>query len=880
MAMFNSARLDLLGNEERDDMTYRLATCYLKTGNVKEAAIWFETLRSTSKKYAADCTYYISYIRYTQQRYDEAMTGFLSLQDNAKYKALAPYYIAEIYLIKKNYDKAEIVAQNYLSAYPNNEYTAEMYRVLGDADYHFGKYHEAMEAFEKYLENNKEAAPRRDALYMLGLSYYNCGVYSKAANTLGEVTAENDALAQNAYLHMGLAYLQMSDKNKARMAFEQAAASNADMQVKEQAAYNYALCIHETSYSAFGESVTVFEKFLNEFPNSQYVDKVSSYLVEVYMNTRSYEAALKSIERIAHPGTAILEAKQKILFHLGTQSFANAQFQEAIGYFNQSVALGQYNLQNKADAIYWRGEAYYRLNRMQEAASNFSEYLNLTPDRNTETYALAYYNLAYIAFHEKDYTLAQNRFLKFTQLEKGENPTALADAYNRIGDCYLHVRRFDEAKQYYTKAENMGTPAGDYSFYQLALVAGLQKDYDGKVALLNRMANKYPSSPYTINALYEKGRSYVQTSNSRQAIAAFKELLDKYPESPVSRKAAAEIGLLYYQNDEYDRAIDAYKHVVTQYPGSEEARLAMRDLKSIYVDANRVDEFAALAAKMPGEIRFDASEQDSLTYIAAEKVYMKREIAPAKSSFTRYLQSFPNGAFSLNAHYYLCVIGKEQKDEAAVLEHAGKLLEYPDNPYSQEALIARAEILFNRKQFDQALNDYRQLKAKATTPERRQLAETGMLRSAALMQDDVETIAAATDLLAETKLTPELHNEALYFRAKAYLNQRADKKAMNDLQTLAKDTRTLYGAEAKYLVAQQLYKAGEYTAAEKEILNFIDQSTPHAYWLARSFVLLSDVYVAMDKKLDARQYLLSLQQNYHADDDIEQMINERLEKLK
>ena len=66
LAMFNSARLDLLGSEERDDMTYRLATCYLKTGNVKEAAIWFETLRSTSRKYAADCAYYISYIRYTK----------------------------------------------------------------------------------------------------------------------------------------------------------------------------------------------------------------------------------------------------------------------------------------------------------------------------------------------------------------------------------------------------------------------------------------------------------------------------------------------------------------------------------------------------------------------------------------------------------------------------------------------------------------------------------------------------------------------------------------------------------------------------------------------------------------------------------------------
>ena len=160
-------------------MTYRLATCYLKTGNLKDAAIWFETLRSTSRKYAPDCTYYLSYIRYTQQRYDEALSGFLSLQDNAKYKALVPYYIAEIYLIKKNYDKAEIVAQNYLSAYPQETYAGEMYRIQGTADYHYGRYHEAVKAFEKYLENNAEPAHRRDALYMLGMSCYRtCLLYT------------------------------------------------------------------------------------------------------------------------------------------------------------------------------------------------------------------------------------------------------------------------------------------------------------------------------------------------------------------------------------------------------------------------------------------------------------------------------------------------------------------------------------------------------------------------------------------------------------------------------------------------------------------------------------------------------------------------------
>lgn len=109
LAMFNSSRLDLLSNEERDDMTYRLATCYLKTGNVKEAAIWFETLRSTGSRYTADCTYYLAYIRYSQQRYDDALSGFLSLQDNAKYEALVPYYIAEIYLIKKIMTKRKLL---------------------------------------------------------------------------------------------------------------------------------------------------------------------------------------------------------------------------------------------------------------------------------------------------------------------------------------------------------------------------------------------------------------------------------------------------------------------------------------------------------------------------------------------------------------------------------------------------------------------------------------------------------------------------------------------------------------------------------------------------------------------------------------------------
>ncbi len=882
---FGQARLELLPPAERDDMTFRLALCYLHTGDLPQAAIWLETLRSTGTRYEDDCTYYLSYIRYTQGRHDEALRGFLSLQGNETYERLVPYYIAEIYLLRRNYDKAEIVAQNYLSAWPEEAHAAEMHRIEGSAHYHYGKYREAMDDLNQYLQTTADGSPRRDALYMQGMACYRCGAFSQVPALLGRATAtgHDDALAQNAYLHMGLAYLHMGDKAKARMAFEQAAASDADPHVKEQAAYNYVLCIHDTSYSAFGESVTVFEKFLNDFPGSAYADRVSSYLVDVYMSTRSYEAALKSIERIKQPTPQILRAKARIQFQLGAQAFANTDFTQALDRFRQARAtasgLGSGAKSILCDALYWEGETLYRLGQMPQAARCFADYLATTTDKDGKTFALAHYNLGYIAFHRKDYATATSHFLRFLQADRGEDAAIQADACNRIADCYLQDRRFDEAARYYTRAEGLGTASGDYSLYQLALVAGLRKDYNGKIALLDRLAGKYPQSPYNVDALYEKGRSYVQANNNARAIDTFRQLAESYPESPVSRKAVAEIGLLYYQAGDYDRAIDAYKQVVTRYPGSEEARLALRDLKSIYVDANRVDELADLAKQLPGNIRFNPDEQDSLTYMAAEKVYMKGETATAKSSLIRYLQSYPNGAFGLDAHYRLCVIAKQEKDDDALLTHAGKLLEYPDSPYTEEALLMRAEVLFNRAEYAQALADYKQLQAKATTDERRQLGQLGALRCGTLMHDDTETIHAATALLAEGKLLPERRDEALYDRAKAYLNQQADAKALADLEVLAKDTRTLYGAEAKYLVAQHWYEAGDYAAAEKEVLDFIEQSTPHAYWLARSFILLADIYMATGKNLDARQYLLSLQQNYQEDDDIAGMIQQRLEKL-
>ena len=877
IALYRSCDLDALADKERDDAALKLATAYLKVGDLEEATVWFTLLKDVSKTHQNDAIYNLGYIDYVEGRYDKALNAFASLKEDKEYGSLVPYYISEIHLLLGEYRQADQIASNYLQRFAGHKDEAEMKRIQGEARYGMNDYLSAVTLLEAYMEAVDQ--PQRKAMYELGMSYYHTGAFSNATEMLGKTTLERDALAQNAYLHMGLAYLQLKDRNLSRMAFEQASVMEYDKAVKEQALYNYALCIHETSYSPFAESVTVFERFLNEFPNSRYRERVNDYLVEVYMNTRSYDAALKSIAKISKPGPRIMEAKQRILFRLGTQAFANADFAQALQYFNRSLEIGQFNAATQADAYYWRGEANYRLENYQNAGKDLRRYLDLTTNKRSTEYALAMYNLGYTDFKQQNYNSALNWFSRFVESGNNENKHVLADAYNRIGDCNFYARKFEDARRSYDKAEQVDPSLGDYSLYQEGFVKGLQRDYSGKIQTLNQLIANYPQSQYVDDALYEQGRAFVQLEDNANAIERYQLLVKNFPQSNMARRAANEVGLLYYQDDKYPEAIAAYKQVIQNYPGSEEARLAQRDLKSIYIDLNQVDEYANFVSTIPGGANFDVNERDSLTYVAAERVYMRGETMDARNSFVRYLQTFPEGAFSLNANYYIGLIDYNQKNYESATAHLNKVLEYPNNKYSEEAMMMSAEMAYLAKDYAKALEWYKLLKDRASTPERRELAATGMLRSAAMAGNDEEVILAATAVLTDTKVAPELENEARYYRAQSLVKVNQMAHAVADWQSLAQDTRNAYGAEAKYQLAQYLFDTGKTADAEKEVLNYLEVSTPHTYWLARSFVLLSDIYAKLDRKLEARQYLLSLKQNYQADDDIAGMIESRLEKL-
>ena len=82
------------------------------------------------------------------------------------------------------------------------------------------------------------------------------------------------------------------------------------------------------------------------------------------------------------------------------------------------------------------------------------------------------------------------------------------------------------------------------------------------------------------------------------------------------------------------------------------------------------------------------------------------------------------------------------------------------------------------------------------------------------------------------------------------------------------------------VVVENEYNPNIMDASKINVLPRVEEPAVMKKGIEYATALRPDVYMKLGRNLDAKQYLLSLKQNYQADDDIAGMIESRLEKLK
>jgi TolA-binding protein len=877
LSYYKRINKNMLSDNESAECSFKTGYCYFKKDDPENARVAFNEIKDKNTKYSPPAIYYYSHINYTQGNYQTALNGFLSLSGNETFSAIVPYYITQIYYLQKKYEKVIEYAPVLLDSVIEKRH-AEVARITGVSFYMLNRYKESVPYLKYYSENATNVS--MEDKYQLAYAYYKSGEFEKAADIFSKLSNENTLLCHNAMYHLADCYLKLDKKHQARMAFASAARMDNDPKIKEDALFNYALVTYELSYSPFNEAIQAFNDYISLYPDSRRTDEAYNYLMQAYLNARNYRMALSSIDKIKNKNDDIKKAYQKIAYYRALELFNNLKFNEAIELLNSSLKYGSLNSKLYSLAFYWRGEAYYRLEDYDRAISDYKKFTDMPVSYYREEFSLAHYNLGYAYFKKRNYSDAALWFRKYTGFMKENKTKRVGDALNRIGDCFFIQTNYYSAIDFYDRSIKADITDVDYAIFQKSLALGVINKFEEKIRNLNQLLVSFPNSAYTDDALYEIGESYLSQNQPEKAIPNFQRIVNAFSNSSYVSKALVKLGLTYYNTDRAQESLKIYKTVVSNYPGSEEAQSALKGIKNIYVDMNNIDAYFAYVNNLGEFAKVDLREQDSLSYITAEKLYMSGDCERSSEGFRKYIEKFKNGSFILDAHFYKgdCNYRMNQYDEA--IKSFDYVIGNPKNIYTEQALLGASRIKFKQKDYSQALNYYKKLEEVTEVKSNLLEARIGLMRCYYNINDYANAIEAARNVINTEKVSAATEREAGFILAKSLYASERLMLALEQFQKVAVEVNSNEGAESKFRIAEIYFKRGDLESAEKEIFDFTERTTPHQYWMAKSFILWSDIFAARDDNFQAIQTLQSIIDYYEdSEDGIISLAKEKKEKL-
>ena len=858
---FASVDRAVIGNEYRDEYLFKKGYSHFMTEQLRPARMAFAEITDPASAYFSPATYYYGHIAYLEEDYQTALTSFEKLTGDRSFGPIVPYYITHIYFLQQKYDELIAYATPLLEdATPRR--APEIAKLIGEAYFNKSEFEKALPYLETFISQSRSRVTRDDH-YQIGFAYFTTNNFEEAVKHFERVTGEDDALAQNAWYHLAAAYIETGQKRFARNAFSNAYQMEHTESISRDALFNYAKLSFELSLDPYNEAILSFQKYIDLYPDSERTEDAYRHLVDLYLTTRNYKDALSSIEQIPITTTRLREAFQRVAYYRGIELFNNGNFQGAIDHFQKSRKYPESRAIN-AGSIYWEGEAYYRLERFDEAITAHEKFL-ITPGAFTlREYNRANYSIGYANFKKQNYNRAITAFRKFIS-DRNEEKKLINDAYLRIADSYFITKDYSASLDFYNRAINAGLIDTDYAVFQKGLVYGVKGRFENKVSSMEDLLRNHPRSSFIDDAKYELGNTWLVLDNSRQALSYFNRVIEEHPNSSYVKSAMLKTGLIHYNENEDEKALAVFKSVVDKYPGTSESQEALVTIRNIYVSLDRVDDFVEFSRDL-GFADITTAQQDSLSYMAAENRYMQGDCENAVKSFTNYLDRYPDGIFALNAHFYKAECEFRSEEYRQALTGYEYVISRPKSKFTENSLMRASGITFRLGQYERAYDLYRELEEVAEFRNNLLQARIGSMRSLFRLERFAEVGEAADAVVSMERTPQEVVQEAHLLKGKSAIKTGNNEQARQALQKALDMSSNQMAAEAKYNLALIEFREGNYEKSEEIIFDFINKMAAYEYWLAKTFILLADNYLETDNEFQAKHTLQSIIENYDGEE--------------
>ena len=458
----------------------------------------------------------------------------------------------------------------------------------------------------------------------------------------------------------------------------------------------------------------------------------------------------------------------------------------------------------------------------------------------------------------------------------------LGDAVLRSGDCYFKSNKYKDAARFYDEAIRNNYSGFVYAIYQKGIIDGLEGRLDDKIVGLERLSREYPNSEYADEALYQTALAYQDPSINKlsKAITPLKTIINDYKgKSNLIPEAYTQLGLIYYNQGNTDAAIKNYKEVFANNPSKDKAEEALTSLESIYVDLGKTDEFNTYKSSLGYKV--NDNDKDALAFKSAETKFESNDWEKAVPLYTSYLKNYGKSANSLTGYFHRgeCYAGLKKYAEAQA--DYIEVVNRGQSQYYAKAMDKAIKIATNLVKDDKKAYDlYKTWEKTAANEADRFKAQMGCLDFAYKAKDNKATTEYATKVLKNTSADKAQQAKANFYLAKSAFDNKdyeTARSAFNQVVRLDKDSEA--AAESRYNIAYIYYVQRELDAAEQLCNAANKESSGHDFWIAKSVLLLADIYTERGDNFNAKAMLEAVIDNFKGDAVITAEAKDKLAKL-
>jgi len=873
---YDKVNEDALAKKEKEKFNFNNGYSAFVVKQYKVAKKYLTRVEN-SPEYGSQAKYYIGFMAYEGDDYDKANEYFDQVSDQERYKEKLSYYQADLHFKLGKFEKAIELAKDRLETSDDAE-VSELSKIIGESYFNLEKYAESIPYLTEYKgkkgKRDRTAKWNNTDFYQLGYAYYKQKDYEKAISEFNKIVGGNNSIAQNAYYHLGESYIHLDKKQEALNAFRNASQMNFDLKIQEDAWLNYAKISYEIG-NPYQSAPQVLAGYLDKYPDTSYKEEIETLLIDSYITSKNYKEALKLLE-----GKKRFENKvayQKVAFYRGIELYNDTQYIEAESLFDQSLSEPR-DPKYTARATFWKAEADYNLTNYGDALVGFKQFQKQTSSDATPEIEHIDYNLAYTYFKQKNYPQATQYFKQFISNKK-DDKIRLNDAYLRLGDGYFVSSQYSNAIKAYENAIKINEIDSDYPFFQKAISVGYIGESSKKIEALEQFIESYPKSKLRDDAMYELGNSYVKANEIDKAMPIYNRLNSEYKMSSFVPKALLRQGLVYYNNSENEQALSKFKKIANTYPGTPEALQSVATARLIYIDLGRVDDYARWV-KTLDYVEVTNADLDNATYEAAEKQYLDNNTDKAIKQFNGYLNEFPNGLHTLQAHFYVAQLYYKKDLLANAAPHYKYIVETTQSEYTEEALSRLSQYYLESKSWNKAIPLLLRLEEEANFPQNVVFAQSNLMKANYQLENYNEAVSYAEKVLTNSKIDNKIKSDAHIIIARSAIKTGDEEKAKSAYAKVEKVATGETAAEALYYNAYFKNKEAKHEASNKSVQKLAKDFSGYKYYSAKGLVLMAKNYYALKDAFQATYILESVIENFTEFDDVVDEAKEELRQIK